>query len=216
MNKTLIIFLLLGIILLYIYSYPNQVFIFKNGEQFTFPDIKLKSPKRTRFSYVYQDNFMDPKDFQKLLCELKKYDDQLDKSKEETPNVIRYNLKMESPIVINLIKKYENKIKSLTKNYSLYLAKNFPIEYRKYVPGSFMAKHRDVLIYKLPQYECVFTLSNSTDSYTDVEGKKIKSKPNSLIILKANGVEHEVTKVTTGERKFLKFIFTETDEFAKK
>ena len=48
---------------------------------------------------------MVPKDFQKLLCELKKYDGQLDKSRDETSNVIRYNLKMDSPVVINLIKK---------------------------------------------------------------------------------------------------------------
>ena len=73
---------------------------------------------------------------------------------------------------------------------------------------------KDVQIYKLPQYECVLTLSNSTDSFTDIEGRKIKAEPNSIIILKANGVEHEVTKVTHGERKFLKFIFTETDELA--
>lgn len=215
MNRTLIILLLLGIILLYVYSYPNELILFKNDENFTFPDIKLKSPKRDKFSYVYKDDFMDPNDFKILMRELEKYDSQLDKSREELPNVIRYNLKMDSPIVINLIKKYENKIRSLTKNHSIYLAKNFPIEYRKYVPGSFMAKHRDVLIYKLPQYECVLTLSNTTDSYTDIEGIKISSKPNSLIILKANGVEHEVSKVTKGERKFLKFIFTETDEFAK-
>jgi hypothetical protein len=32
--------------------------------------------------------------------------------------------------------------------------------------------------------------------------------------VKAQGIEHEVTKVTQGERKFLKFIFTETDQFA--
>jgi hypothetical protein len=43
-------------------------------------------------------------------------------------------------------------------------------------------------------------------------GKPIKAQPNSLMIVRAQGIEHEVTKVTQGERKFLKFIFTETDE----
>ena len=173
----------------------------------------MKCSNKTRFSYIYKENLMELDDFQKLLYELKKYNKQLDKSKEEYYNIVRYNLKIKSPIITNLIKKYENKIKSLINNDSLYLAKNFPIEYRKYVPGSFMTKHRDTLIYKLPQYECIFTLSNSTNSYTNIEGTKIHSKPNSIIILKANGAEHEVTKVITGERKFLKFIFTETDKF---
>ena len=82
-----------------------------------------------------------------------------------------------------------------------------------------MNKHKDHLIYKIPQYECILTLSNSTDSYTILEpqgkadNKKIKSKPNSLIIVKAQGIEHEVTTVNQGERYFLKFIFTETDQF---
>ena len=192
MNRTQLVILLLVIVLLYVFNYKNN-----------------------KFRYVYKDDFMSSNDFENLLCELEKYNEKLNKSKEEYPNLIRFNLKMDSPIINSMIKKYENKIKSLTKNYSIYLAKNFPIEYRKYVPGSFMTKHQDTLIYKLPQYECVFTLSNTTDSYTDIEGRKISSKPNSLIIVKALGVEHEVSKVTKGERKFLKFIFTETDEFAK-
>ena len=34
-------------------------------------------------------------------------------------------------------------------------------EYRKYINGSFMNKHRDQLIYQKPQYECILTLSNT-------------------------------------------------------
>jgi hypothetical protein len=81
------------------------------------------------------------------------------------------------------------------------------------MPGSFMKKHRDTMIYKIPQYECILTLTNTTDSVTDMNGTQIKSEPNSLIIVRANGIPHSVTKVNKGERKFLKFIFTETDEF---
>ena len=78
-----------------------------------------------------------------------------------------------------------------------------------------MKKHKDTLIYNIPQYECVLTLSNTTDSVTIMGGNKsIKARPNSLIIVRAQGIEHEVTKVTTGERTFLKFIFTATDERA--
>ena len=165
------------------------------------------------FNYIYKNNFLDKNDFIKLTNELKIYDKQLNNSKQTLNNLSRYNLELTSPNIYNIIKKYESKIKKLTKNSKIYLANNFPIEYRKYVKGDFMNKHRDLLLYKIPQYECVLTLSNTTDSVTDIEDYKISAKPNSLIILRANGAEHKVTMVTKGERKFLKFIFTETDEF---
>ena len=168
--------------------------------------------------YIYKENFLQEADYNKLLYELKQYDERLDASKENYNNVVRYNLVIDnnSPSSLNpiatILKKYQREIKNLTHNPNIYLANNFPIEYRKYVPGSFMKKHKDTLIYKIPQYECVLTLSNTTDSVTKMDDTLIKATPNSLLIVKALGVEHEVTKVTKGERKFLKFIFTETDE----
>lgn len=165
------------------------------------------------FSYIYEKKFMSDYDFNLLKLELEKADPALEKSLQKLPNLYRYNLIIESPIIKKIIKSYEEKIKKLVINKKIYLANNFPIEYRKYVKGSFMNKHKDILIYKIPQYECVFTISNTTDSKTIIGDKQIKSEPNSIIILKANGIEHEVTKVNDGERKFLKFIFTETDKF---
>jgi len=170
--------------------------------------------------YIYKEDFLQPADYAQLLNDLKLYDERLNSSKETNDNVIRYNLNIDSNSlasinpVTTLLKKYEGEIKQLTHNPNIYLAHNFPIEYRKYVPGSFMRKHKDTLIYKIPQYECVLTLSNTTDSVTKMAdtGTPVKASPNSLMIVKALGVEHEVTKVTSGERKFLKFIFTETDE----
>jgi len=176
--------------------------------------MKTNSDKK----YIYKENFLEQDDYNKLLKELSLYNERLNNSKEISSNLIRYNLEIDTnstnslnPVTI-ILKKYEPIIKQLTHNPAIHLANNFPIEYRKYVPGSFMQKHRDVLIYKMPQYECVLTLSNTTDSVTNMEDTPIKALPNSLIIVKALGVEHEVTKVTEGERKFLKFIFTETDE----
>ena len=172
----------------------------------------------TTKNYIYKENFLKEADFNKLLYELKQYDERLAASKENYNNVVRYNLIIDnnSPSSLNpiaiILKKYQREIKNLTHNPTIYLANNFPIEYRKYVPGSFMKKHKDVLIYKIPQYECVLTLSNTTDSVTKMEDTPIKASPNSLLIVKALGVEHEVTQVTKGERKFIKFIFTETDE----
>jgi hypothetical protein len=209
MEKTIKFIFLILVIILVLYSHQ-----YGKSPLDEFIDYGSKKINKDVFGYVYKQDFMDRTDYKILLEELKKYDQKLEKSWQNSKNVKRYNFVLDSPVIIQLIKKYENKIRHLTHNISIYLANNFPIEYRKYVEGSFMKKHRDVQIYKLPQYECVLTLSNSTDSFTDIEGRKIKAEPNSIIILKANGVEHEVTKVTHGERKFLKFIFTETDELA--
>ena len=171
------------------------------------------------FSYCYIENFLTNNDLIQLKNELKNYDQKLENSLEDYQNVYRYNTPIDSIKIRNILALYTNKIRENTNNNKIYLANNFPIEYRKYIKGSFMNKHIDQLIYKKPQYECILTLSNSTDSYTilDPQGKacnkKIKSKPNSLIIVKAEGIEHEVTKVNKGERYFLKFIFTETDLF---
>jgi hypothetical protein len=165
------------------------------------------------FEYIYIEDFLEQSDYKKIIKELTKYNKILDSRKEDIIKYNRYNTNVDSKIVESIIKKYENKIRNLTNNQNIYLANNFPIEYRKYLPGSFMIKHRDTMIYKIPQYECILTLTNTTDSVTDMDGEQIKSKPNSLIIVRANGIEHHVTKVSKGERKFIKFIFTETDEF---
>jgi len=205
-------FLIILLILLFILLFAIVGFTY-------YKYLKVK-PKK----YIYEENFLTQYDFQALLKELENYNELLDKSKETSNNLVRYNLVLDkngnstdmdttNPITA-MLKKYEQSIRKLTNNHSLYLAKNFPIEYRKYEKGSFMKKHRDTLIYKIPQYECVLTLSNTTDSVTMMEDTPVKAAVNSLIIVKAGGLEHEVTKVNIGERKFIKFIYTETDELA--
>ena len=87
-----------------------------------------------------------------------------------------------------------------------------PIEYRKYQVGcGGMKWHRDTsLIGK--QYECVYTLSNTSDSMTltrDWLGNEnaVWTEPNSLIVVQAGGVMHGVSPVTIGERSIVKFVF---------
>lgn len=176
----------------------------------------LSNGDNKNFSYCYIENFLKNNDLTQIKSELKNYDQKLNNSLDNYRNVYRYNTPISSIKIRNILESYSytNKIRASTNNNKIYLANNFPIEYRKYVSGSFMKKHRDVLIYKKPQYECILTLSNSTDSFTILGNKQIRSKPNSLIIVKAQGIEHEVTKVNEGERYFLKFIFTETDQFS--
>jgi hypothetical protein len=46
-----------------------------------------------------------------------------------------------------------------------------PVEYRVYPIGSCMEWHKDVALYTQPQYELVFTLSNTSDSQTQWQGR---------------------------------------------
>lgn len=93
-------------------------------------------------------------------------------------------------------------------------ANRVPIEYRKYPPGCHGMKwHRDVQLIGR-QYECVYTLTNTSDSVTkwrDFIGREHANwtEPNSLVVVQAGGVEHAVTPVTSGERSIVKFIFCE-------
>lgn len=90
-----------------------------------------------------------------------------------------------------------------------------PIEYRKYPTGcNGMLWHRDTIIIR-SQYECVYTLTNTSDSltkYRSPSGTEYSVYPesNSIIIVQAGGVEHSVTPITLGERTIVKFVFTET------
>jgi hypothetical protein len=91
-------------------------------------------------------------------------------------------------------------------------AERVPVEYRKYPVGSRGMKwHRDTMLIGR-QYECVYTLTNTSDSHTmwrDLFGNEHATwaEPNSLIVVQAGGVEHAVTPVTSGERTIVKFVF---------
>lgn len=85
------------------------------------------------------------------------------------------------------------------------------IEYRVYPKGAHMDWHRDMnLGFISPQYECILTLENTSDSIFQYkkDGKihSITPAPNTLIIVRGNGIEHRVTPVTKGQRSILKFI----------
>ena len=92
----------------------------------------------------------------------------------------------------------------------------FPVEYRKYPSGAGgMIWHRDLELVGR-QYEFVYTVQNTSDSrtlYKDFFGKvhSVWTEPNSLIILRASGVLHSVTPVTTGERTIVKFALKQTN-----
>ena len=113
--------------------------------------------------------------------------------------------------------KYINKIKNVI-NGNIKKS-DFPIEFRIYPEGSSGMKcHKDTLLYEKPQYEMVYTIENESDSYTNWYSyfgwnNKIYTKPNSLIIVKAQGNIHCVSPVNKGFRKILKLIYTQTNNY---
>ena len=140
------------------------------------------------------------------------------------------NLKSEKfrlikPILDNKInnifysEKYINKINNIIN--SNIKKSNFPIEFRVYPTGSKGMKcHKDTLLYDKPQYEMVYTIENGSDSYTNWYSylgwnNKIYTKPNSLIIVKAQENIHCVSPINEGYRTILKLIYTQTDKYNK-
>ena len=95
------------------------------------------------------------------------------------------------------------------------LKPNFPIEYRYYPKGSSgMKTHSDTILFNPPQYEVVYTIQNSSDSYTGWYSKdnkltRIHTEPNSAIIIKAGSNRHYVSPVKEGDRSILKLIYSE-------
>ena len=87
-----------------------------------------------------------------------------------------------------------------------------PVEYRKYQVGcGGMKWHRDTSLIGR-QYECVYTVENTSDSMTvrrDWLGNEhaVWAEPNSLMVVQAGGVMHGVSPVTIGERSIVKFVF---------
>lgn len=96
-----------------------------------------------------------------------------------------------------------------------------PPEYRIYSKHKGMDWHTDTLLYKEPQYECVYTIENTSDSTTDYLNQKgqlhsVRTEPNSLMLVKANGYMHRVKPVNRGKRTIIKLIYTTTQEINPK
>jgi hypothetical protein len=167
-----------------------------------------------KYSYVYEKNIYSEKNFNDilLLCNSINTEDMVLDPK--AINRLMYEFK--PGIIESLLfnKKFIKKIRELTGNYNLYPCLDVPIEYRKYSIGSSMNWHSDTKILKDQyQYECVLTLTNTSDSLTIMNrilyNDEISSEPNSLMIVRAHGILHKVTETTKGERTILKFVFYE-------
>lgn len=158
---------------------------------------------------IYIENFLDKKDYKKVL--------QLDKNKETfIYENFRYAKPLKEEYIYNIF--YHKKYVDLLQGYiepKIYPS-DFPIEHRFYPDDSQGMKwHKDTLLYEKPQYEAIFTITNESESKTQWRDKngnlqELWTKPNSILVVKAQGYEHQVTPPVIGEREILKLIYTQS------
>ncbi len=168
-------------------------------------------------SGIYCKNILPTDDFEELLQICSKYNETNMVNDPKANGRLMHIIPVQDPIYNFLFKPaFIQKIKNLCGNMKLTPCLEVPIEYRKYNIGSNMVWHRDVqMLSNQLQYECVITLENTSDSKTIMKNlfglftKEISTEPNSLIVVRAKGVEHCVTTTRQGKRTILKFVFCE-------
>ena len=192
--KTIILFFIVFMIGILIYVYNKYYFDFDG---------------------VYEENIFSPEKFNKIknLCE-KIHDSSMTLDPKASGRMM-YTLKPDDPLVklVNT-QDFTQKVRDLTGNPNLAHCPQIPMEYRKYVVGSYMDWHKDtIMLNDQLQYECVITITNTSDSKTLMDKSlytsSIETQPNSLLIVRAQGVKHKVTKLTQGERTIIKLVFCE-------
>jgi len=164
---------------------------------------------------VYKQRVYDKEDFIKILAYAKKIKESDMILDPKASGRLMYVINDNHPIIpIICSNKLINQVRKITGNKHLKPNLDIPIEYRKYVIGSYMDWHKDQQM--LPdqlQYECVITLTNNSDSFTLLKCengvKEISTTPNSLLIVRAKGITHKVTRLGKGERTILKMVFSE-------
>jgi hypothetical protein len=159
---------------------------------------------------IYIPNFLDTQEYDSLLKSLKN---------DSRPYDINKNGLLKRTIIDKKINnlfyspKYIQQLSQLTGKQIM--SSKIPIEYRIYQLHNGMNWHIDTLLYEEPQYECVYTIHNTSDSKTEyIDYNKDKhslwTEPNSLMIVRANGYFHHVKPVKKGKREILKLIYTPT------
>jgi len=172
-----------------------------------------------RYNAIYEKNILSKKIFDKilLLCnEIRTESMELD---DKASKRLMHQFKKDDPktkLIEKLLynKEFIEKVRKLIGNDKLVPYLKIPIEYRKYKNGAYMKWHRDTKMIKDQlQYECVITLTNTSDSLTLLDKilywDKISTEPNSILIVRARGIRHMVTKTIEGSRTILKFVFYE-------
>lgn len=164
--------------------------------------------KGRRHGVTYIEDFFSDKDFNLIKSETSKFKNLLGRERSECAHHrLGCHVPGDSPV--------NSLLQSINLGEGIFPS-DVPVEYRVYGVGSSMDWHSDTALYADPQYEMVYTIDNTTDSYTEwsdgLMSHRIYTKPNSLLIVRANGARHRVSPVSWGERSILKFVYTTTLE----
>lgn len=168
-------------------------------------------------SGIYEKNILPKDDFDKLLELCSHYNETNMVNDHKASGRLMHIFPLQDPIYKVLFQpKFIQKVRNFCGNPRLVPCLDIPIEYRKYKIGSNMAWHRDTqMLQNQLQYECVITMENTSDSKTEMKkwfglfSCGISTEPNSILIVRAKGVEHRVTTTRQGNRTILKFVFCE-------
>ena len=172
-----------------------------------------------RYNAIYEKNILSKRIFDKILLLCNEIGTEQMELDDKASKRLMYQFKKDDPktkLIEELIfnKEFIEKIRKLIGNDKLVPYLKIPIEYRKYQKGGYMKWHRDTKMLKDQlQYECVITLTNTSDSITLLDKvlywDKISTEPNSILIVRARGIRHMVTKTIKGSRTILKFVLYE-------
>jgi hypothetical protein len=162
------------------------------------------------YDYIVSSNFFSDSDFNIIVKNLPRDIEYIKEGQfgfKRSKAILRPN-----HCITNIVKNYLQKIETLV---NVKVKQYGEVEIRRYDKGDFFEWHRDfdyINVQGKPIFfECVLTCYNTSDSKTefmDETTKEIMSVmtiPNQLILLCIQGVKHQVTPVTTGERIILKF-----------
>ena len=172
-----------------------------------------------RYNAIYEKNILSKRIFDKILLLCNEIGTEQMELDDKASKRLMYQFKKDDPktkLIEKLLynKEFIKKVRKLIGNDKLVPYLKIPIEYRKYQKGGYMKWHRDTKMLKDQlQYECVITLTNTSDSLTLLDKvlywDKISTEPNSILIVRARGIRHMVTKTINGSRTILKFVFYE-------
>ena len=172
-----------------------------------------------RYNAIYEKNILSKRIFDKILLLCNEIGTEQMELDDKASKRLMYQFKKDDPktkLIEKLIynKEFIEKVRKLIGNNKLVPYLKIPIEYRKYQKGGYMKWHRDTKMLKDQlQYECVITLTNTSDSLTLLDKvlywDKISTEPNTILIVRARGIRHMVTKTIKGSRTILKFVFYE-------
>jgi hypothetical protein len=156
--------------------------------------------KKSNNDIVIKQNFLRNDDFNELVERLKSIVPVKDPRTKE-----RLSINIKCPKINDIIFKYFFKSKHTP---------SFPIEYRRYFEGSKgLGWHSDTKLFEHDKYyEAVLTIDNESDSLFEYGDKSMWVPPNTLVLVRPEGIVHRVTELTKGYRTILKFIVCDSCE----